>query len=465
MFNPSSILTVAYIGAPYTQDHRLCNPLPPGEKPQLVPLSFIWSSYGVSQANPNAAASVDLSSFGLQKFSAVRGCYIDNTGSDGSIFVYFPDTGFAITCAPFSTAWSPVLTNGVACTVAGKGFGTADGSTTKVFLLNVPVNPDESAEINYVYPQWRASPTLSRGINIYSSGFASPAIGDQWQEFTLTGINGTASQALFGSPYLQGGTLTVTDLDISYGGSAAGAAALSTLKIQSNGVSGVLIEKNFGANGFTANGFSGPVAGPISGLQYKLNAAETWAATLLSTTAYTGNGKLFCRIGFSYQGTGTGQIGQNTGNISTLAFAKTGAQAITSALRGGFKFASAVNGVVNSVSCAFTFGFVGSNSTHIEIWTDNAGSPGALIGSSDNVAIAGSSRNIAFPFSTPVAIANGTNYWAVCVTDLAAGLSWDTYQAVDAFASGKNAVITAIAAGGGMVNANEKFKIEIDYLY
>ena len=150
--NPLDYPTIAYKEPPFRFNAKLCTPI--SEPPACIRLNFIWSDYDVSQSNSQVGVAVDLT-VGNQKqpITAIRGCYIDNRGSDAAVSVFFPDTGCNISCPPFGTAWQPAITNGLNCVVLGDGFGTDDTSRTQVFLLNTPINPAFIPEIQIVYPQ------------------------------------------------------------------------------------------------------------------------------------------------------------------------------------------------------------------------------------------------------------------------------------------------------------------------
>lgn len=468
-FSAAGIIFKPYIGAAFTlKDQRLCQPMKAGETPKSIPLNFLWANYGASQANPNVGAVLDVSNLAQgNQFSGIRGIYIDNTGSDASISVYFPDTGFTASCGPYSTEWWPVITNGFAVQVAAQGLGTDDLSATAIYLLNHPVMPSQAVQQNYTYPLFRSSPSLSRGLNIFSPGFNSPAIGDQWVQGSIN-IAGqasgtTVSALLFGSPYTQGGIITVTDLEIYHTNSGAALNDI-TVQIVSNGASGVYWKAVAAMASSLQPGYQLIPLTSKSGLQHKLNAAETWsfAVTVSNNVAAGADIAFNYNIGFSYQGTQT----QAQGVFGNINARSNGGRSIGGGQPtfAGIKFIAPANANLLSVSLPF---LVTDHSSfyHLELWTDNAGNPGAQVGSdSQSIQITGDHYTLNFVFNTPPSLINGNTYWIVVVPETAgASVQIDTYIAVDNFGAGRNNAIAGLAAGQ-LPDANEKWMFQGVYL-
>lgn len=468
-FNPLLTPAVPYIGVPYAQPTKLCSPLT--EDPKLVALRMIWSAYGVSFEQPDAAAFVDIMTLGpTAPIKAIRGCYIDNTGSDGSVFVYFPDTRQTVTCAPYSTNWQPVITNGLQCTIIGKGFATNDTSETQVYLLNTPVNPGFSNEIQFTYPQVACSPQLFKGLNIYTSGFIAPAIGDQFQynQQVLNNLAVTQSVPLFGTPLTQGGTITLTDISLDYYNRNTGGNGAVQSKISSPGLGGIFHQAQFldtvASMGSSRNLFM------KTGLQLKLNAAEAWTwqvgpapAGVIGATGAV----LSLNLGFSYQGVGS----LSTGNISTLDNTTFALVTLSSdpgfpGVYGGVKFTAPIAMNVTGFTLQHRPGPADNPAdiaVQVAIYTDVAGSPGALVALSQTVIVPNNTGQYTFPFFPFPAFVLGTTYWFVFYpANGISNRSFDTYQAVDAYSSGINSVIANLAAAQ-LPSLNQKWKFAVSY--
>lgn len=454
-FNPASVPTVPYQGQIYA--------LPVGTPPiagsggmqlKVIPINVIWATYGVSQSNPNIGVSVSLTQTSQSvPIDAIRGVYIDNTGSDGSIYVIFQDTGFCIPCAPYSSVFAPCLTNLQNLLILGKGFGTNDPSQTLVSISNGTAHPAALPELNYVYPQYSASPSISRGINIYSPGFTAPAIGDQWQYFEQIG-NANNTFALFGTPYSGGGVVTLTDWEI-LAGSPSDSAFSGTIVVASLGASGTLFKIPF--NTTAQAGLI--VLSRISGLQYKLNAAENWQFTYTQTTG-TANALIEARFGFSYKGTGTA-----TPTPTPLSFGLLGQgnnpRQISSAQKqwAGFQFTAPASTQIFNVQWQ---GFVANTGTAGDCWiyTDNNGTPGIQLADTEQyISAAG---YVQYNFATQIPIISGNKYWAVVEYGASNG---PTYYTVTKAGTGFNSAYAASLAGlvpAAGLNANENWATQIN---
>ena len=450
--NPYAGLQAQYIGAPFLLPGN--KPRPPGESPGMVPTLFQWATYGVNQANPDVTVSVNLGGGASQSnqtsISTIRGVYIDNTGSDGSVYVYFPDTQFTVTCAPFETAFSPVLTNSLMCLVAGRGFGTNDASQTRVFFMNEPVPFGSIEEIQNTYPQWRASPQLSRGLNQYSAGYASPAIGDQWQYQRLQPPAGIKQIPILNTPFLQGGIITLTDFSISRSTNANNASGGSgTIKILSLGASGTLYEFLYSdANVEDQLGVNPQPVVSKTGLQYKLNASENWVIqSICSAAFFMGFDFLF---GFSYQGP---QL-QTTSTISTLGGSVTAELISPATPYLGVRFSGPANATISQAQFqtngSFGLGPVGTY--HCEIWSDNGANPAFLLGSSVSIAptiIFNGHLVNTWLFTMPVPITANQKYWLILVPDNPATnqVAIDLTNGFAQYDDGYSTTITGLAAG------------------
>lgn len=455
-FNPAGIPSAQYIGAPYSVPSLLGTRLK--QLPRVVPLTFNWASYGVSNSNNQIQVPINLAiNAQTQQLDAIRGVYIDNTGSDAAVYVYFPDTGHLVTCAQFSTNWQPAYTNMLQCVVIGKGFVTGDTSQTKVFLTNQDIPPGESVELELVYPQYQCSPRISRGTNQYTSGFTVPAIGDQWQ-FVGPTLQTTSTTALFGSPYAAGGYITLTDMEIALTNNAdAGITVSGSFTIKSTGISGTLYSAGFAQSFGTL-----PHA---HGMNIKLNANETWQLVSTVTAGGQASSILSVFFGYSYQGSGIGETLFNFGNFNNVSNTT---RPVNPAQFAGAQFTAPETGSVLSVN----FGGLQSNlpqSISCAIYSDNAGSPGSLLSISNSVFVTGNQSPIApyqFNFPTPLpSIITGTNYWVVFPGTAAGGLAQVntvTTAAAQINGSGRDAATIAGLAVGLNMGAGENFQLQVN---
>ena len=462
-FNPLLYPTLSYLGAPFGQPIQLCKAL--DEQPAAVPLNFVWSQYGVSQANPVASVAVDLTTFATRPpLKAIRAVYIDNTASECSVFVYFPDTRCTITCAPFATAFSPVLTNGLNCQIIGRGFSTDTLAQTAVFLLNTPVNPGVSQEIAAVYPQYRASPQISRGSNIYTPGFAIPAIGDQWQSGQTPKINGIASVDLFGTPYTNGGIITLTDIWIAITSQSGANSGFSQVYVNSEGGSGTFL--TYRAPTIVSISTTTAAAQPSltvinqTGLQVKFDASERWRLQWESNAA---DNAVFLnyKFGFSYQG----EQAQTFATIGTANGAQQPRRQLSagSGVYGGVRFTAPQS---STLFYASLFEVTGNGSYQLELWANDPATDqplAKLAESAPRAVTSGGDAELVFSFTTPPAMTAGVAYWIIIVPldPVADSLTARNVGAVVGYTSGRNNVITAMT--GNSVNGTDEWKMSITY--
>lgn len=458
-FNPLSVPVSKYIGAP--------SRLPAGYKPAaddtpaLVPLQIVWAEYGVSLANPNASVAVDLTNLGnrAKGISIIRSLYIDNLGSDGSIYVYFPDTEHMLTCPPYSTAWCPVLSNSLAFTIIGKNFTTNDASQTMVIASNFPVSPAVASELQIVYPQWRCSPQLERGLNLYSNGFTSPAVGDQWFFGTvaLNNLNSTVTSNLFGTPYTQGGWIILTDLRLGWtnsNGTFAGGAWRS--RLISNGLGGTFFDVT---QQDVAN--LNPCQFEKMPTQYRLNAAETWSWQVIGAGLGANGSALNLHAGYSYQGAGGGV---QLADFGTLAqpVVDNATIALGFSQFGGWQFIAPANCLLLNTTWTWAVPGGSNTSNQCYLYSDNAGQPGTLLatGTAELLIWNGAPQNGIYPFPTTPALVAGTKYWIVNQNTGGGGASgWDRCGPIAGFGSGGgNGFPLTIFSGTRIWNVNIQFQ-------
>lgn len=152
----------------------------------LVPGSFIipaflnWLSYGASSAKPNVNVLTDMTQAPRLKDSwKIRSVYIDNLNSNVPIYVFFPDSGFAVVAPPNSTDWYPAFTNGRTAWIIGEGFATGAIPSTLIYFSDALMIPYSISEFDQSAPLYRASSLITRGSTIYNTNFGIPALGDQ----------------------------------------------------------------------------------------------------------------------------------------------------------------------------------------------------------------------------------------------------------------------------------------------
>lgn len=165
--------TKPYNGVPFAVPAQLCGGT-------FIPFLINWFSYGASTVLPNLGINIDFkqNSPSQSTLKKVTAMYIDNLASPVPIYVYFGDTQQTIVCQPFSSAWSPILTNQQACTVYGLGFVTGFIPTTLIYLTDVFIPPYLNPETQITFPQSIGSPVIQR-TNTITPGFGPPALGDQ----------------------------------------------------------------------------------------------------------------------------------------------------------------------------------------------------------------------------------------------------------------------------------------------
>lgn len=133
---------------------------PTRQQPVALPVVINWTQYNNAGAIANAGVSVDMSSgaagtpYVLDHIASVS---IDNTFSNVPIYVYFPDTGFTVVCAPDSTVQSHVVSNGLAAYIFGLGFTGGVQPYTTITFYNTVIPNAIGQESTYVQPQNLAS--------------------------------------------------------------------------------------------------------------------------------------------------------------------------------------------------------------------------------------------------------------------------------------------------------------------
>lgn len=273
MRNFNAVPAFDYIGAPFYR------PLNYGGIAGMgIPLAFNWISYGASTANPNICVKVSLKSQETAKrVPSIRSVYIDNMNSNTPIYVYFPDTQYAVVCKPNCSGWYKAYTGELAFWVIGLGFVTNDIPSTSIIVTNLEIENAIDVEIDSAVALWKASAAISRGNTIYNQDFGTPALGDQTVQYTdfVTALNQILEVGLWTTPR-PSGFIYLTHVDFSAFAPAALAASF-TFVVESLGISGIL---------YTQGGQLYPNAPAkflnFSAMNIKLDATETWRMRVIA---------------------------------------------------------------------------------------------------------------------------------------------------------------------------------------
>jgi hypothetical protein len=179
------------------------------QKGLMVPLSVVWGSYAVNGVpigvnNPNLAVSFNLNTAGPTSVSGtwtVQSVYIDNEAVNFSVYVYFTDTQFAISCPANSAGWYSVYTNQRSGLVVGLNIDSdviVNAETTNVFFTDAFMVPSLDQEEPFSVDFGIVSPFISfggsggqlNGLAIVSSGSGFSSAG-----LSVTGAGGTGASA------------------------------------------------------------------------------------------------------------------------------------------------------------------------------------------------------------------------------------------------------------------------------
>ena len=268
-----TIPLVPYIGVPYSKSIALCDPTRRNSK--MVPLQIDWLSYGASSNRPDIGVVVNLQGGGVVPtvISAVMSVFIDNTENNTPIYVAFPDTGFVAVCAPNSSIFLPVITQGVQCVVYSLGMATGQIPNTLIFLFDTIIQGFQDLEQELVFPQWLQSLNSQRAYNLFSVGYGSPALGESILTDFINPSDATP-QGMFNSPRASGFfVLTSVECSVSALKHTTSNSSLG-FQIKSTGPSGGLMFWNYGYLAGTFIPYA--ILSSLTGLQLRLDATEQW---------------------------------------------------------------------------------------------------------------------------------------------------------------------------------------------
>lgn len=162
-----------------------------GQKGTLVAVDIVWSAYqangqNLGSLNPNFCVTTNLNTAGPNTVSGtwtVQSVYIDNEGVDFPVYVYFPDSLFAISCPANAAGWYAVYTNARQTLICGVGISDsaiAAAQRTRLFFTDVIMVPSLDEERPSSVPLYLGSPLIQR-TNSLLPGYGPPALGDQTQ--------------------------------------------------------------------------------------------------------------------------------------------------------------------------------------------------------------------------------------------------------------------------------------------
>lgn len=165
-----------------------------GQKGTLVAVDVLWASYqanghNLGAANPNFCVTTNLNTAGPNTVSGtwtIQSVYIDNEGVDFPVYIYFPDSMFAISCPANAAGWYEVYTNARQTLICGIGISDsaiASAQRTRLFFTDVIMVPSLDEERPSSVPLYIGSPLIQR-TNSLLPGFGPPALGDQ----TVSGL-------------------------------------------------------------------------------------------------------------------------------------------------------------------------------------------------------------------------------------------------------------------------------------
>lgn len=239
-------------------------------KGTMITASIPWFAYTLTPGS--FAVTTNLQAAGPNLMPAgwqPQSCYIDNEGVDFPVYVFFPDTQFAISCPANSAGWYEVYTNGLLSIISGIGI-TQNAITTfqltRLFFTDVEMTPYLDQEIQSAASLYLASTNLPR-FQINGLNYNSPALGDQPITASLVCTGGSFNIALaaFGPNtfyYVTGIFASAT-----FGNTQPGVANSVKVNLRPHGTITSLWEWDWISPGAVGNG---PVW-PASGFNLKLD--------------------------------------------------------------------------------------------------------------------------------------------------------------------------------------------------
>jgi hypothetical protein len=276
MRNFSTFPAFNYIGTP----SAIAVQLSTGLRNIVAPLVFNWAVYGAATAVPNIVVQCDLSGNNVaSQMGTVQSVFIDNLGSNISVYVTALDTLQTVCAQPNSEGWYPIYSNLMRFQVTGMGFITGFIPVTGVMFSNLRIIPSQNIEFATSAELNLASNTISRGTGIQNTNYGVPALGDQISQNaqSLSAV-GVINNNLWGTPYTSG-FIYLTHGRI-WGQITNGVSGgIATGVVQSTGAAGVLFTWQTlgqGGNQFDFVNFNKA--------NIKLDATQTWQSKLTGNT-------------------------------------------------------------------------------------------------------------------------------------------------------------------------------------
>jgi len=238
-----------------------------GRQSSLIVASIEWALYtangqSLGNSNPNFVVNMDLNGVGPSVVAqqwAIQSVYIDNENVDFPVYVYFPDTFFAVSCPPNSTGWYQVFTNSRSPRIAGLGISDNDISG--------------AAKTNISFTDALMVPYLDQEIaSAVELGLSSPIT-------SLSGSGGGIASIIptpGGSCY-NNGALSIL------GGGGTGANAVGTLDVYGRFTSVALLNHGVGYTGFPQISASGGQTAPpvwTGALTYPINTNVSYGGVI-----------------------------------------------------------------------------------------------------------------------------------------------------------------------------------------
>jgi hypothetical protein len=284
MRNFSTFPALNYIGMPAAYAVQLGA----GLRNIVCPLTIPWNLYGAATAKPSIVVNADITGNNVaSQMGTVQSVFIDNTGSDATIYVRCLDTNYTICAQPNSEGWYPLLTGLMTFEIVGIGFIDGFISTTLVMFSNLRIIPSQNIEFATTAVLNLASNTISRGTGIQNQNYGIPALGDQISNAQyLASSIGILNPSLWGTPYASG-FIYLTHAFIWLQPSSGNTTGASG-KIASTGTAGTLFP--WGANGVTSSVGTPVVLVDIQKANIKLDATQTWQSSIITTTLAAGSG-------------------------------------------------------------------------------------------------------------------------------------------------------------------------------
>lgn len=187
------------------------NQVPPSVCPVSINWLPMWVADGSTATRLGVTVNLQAASVQSSILDRIASVKIDNTGSDCSIYVEFPDTGDVINCPPNCSVTYPCLTNNLVANIYAIGLLATFIPRTKLFFYNISLPPSNDFEISQAIELWRASPVIPRG-DFANTRLGPPALGDQIATAVCDLTTATNSIVI---PHIASGRLYITSIYVA----------------------------------------------------------------------------------------------------------------------------------------------------------------------------------------------------------------------------------------------------------